>query len=135
MDFWVGRVTRLHDDIDVAAWRRDRDLINLALEAAGWRRTYEVDETLAASYRWGSTLVEFTFVLEDDRGRILLPMPDGPLVWSTEPFGDETRTLFDVSCRTIPLPLLGTGKSVPREPADEAAKDRADYAALSRVSG
>ena len=23
VDFWVGRVTREHDDIDVAAWRND----------------------------------------------------------------------------------------------------------------
>jgi hypothetical protein len=41
--------------------------------------------------------------------------------------------LLGVGGRTIPLALLRTGKSFPREGAAEAAKDRADYDALSRL--
>src|SRR5262245_27334095 len=61
VDFWVGRVTRPHDDVDIAAWQRDRYSINRVLLATGWRHTDEVEDTFAASYRSGEALVEFTF--------------------------------------------------------------------------
>src|SRR4051812_38518760 len=39
VDFWVGRTTRDHNDIDAAVWRRDYDKIRAALLAAGWQHT------------------------------------------------------------------------------------------------
>src|SRR5262245_51786716 len=133
VDFWVGAVTRQHDDIDVAAWRDDYDTIRASLEAAGWRHTPAADEVVGTRYRWRSAQVEFTFVTADEDGKILVPLADGPIVWSTELFGDSRRELLGVNCRTIPLALLRTGKSFPREGAAEAAKDRADFEALSRL--
>jgi hypothetical protein len=133
VDFWVGAVTREHDDIDVAAWRRDYDPIKTALEAAGWRHRPEADEVVGTRYQLGPALVEFTFVVADDDGGIVIPMPPQPLVWSAAPFGDDRRELLGVTSRVIPLRLLKTGKSVPRESAVEAAKDRADFQALSRL--
>jgi hypothetical protein len=135
VDFWVGAVTRHHDDIDVAAWRQDYDTIGAALEAAGWRHTPAEDEMAGTRYQWRSAQVEFTFVVADHDGRILIPLAEQSIVWSTESFGDGRRELLGVSCRTIPLALLRTGKSVPREGAAESAKDRADFEALSRLAG
>jgi len=77
----------------------------------------------------------FTFVIAEEDGGLLIPLADEPIVWSTESFGDDHRELLGVSCRTIPLALLRTGKSFPREGAAEAAKDRADFEALSRLGG
>jgi hypothetical protein len=54
-------------------------------------------------------------------------------VWSTEPFGEDRRELLGVTSRTIPLELLRAGKAEPREEEDEAAKDRADFEALSEL--
>ena len=133
VDFWVGKVTREHSDVDVVAWRRDYDAIRAALVAAGWRHTPPEDEVVGTEYRHGSALVEFTFVVPDGQGRIVIPMPDGPIVWSTEPFGDARRELHGVTARTIPLALLRAGKAHPREEEADAAKDRADFAALENM--
>ena len=46
VDFWVGCVTRDHDDIDAAAWRRDYDNIRAVLLASGWRHTPAADEVV-----------------------------------------------------------------------------------------
>jgi hypothetical protein len=133
VDFCVGAITREHDDVDVVAWRDDYDEIKAALEDAGWRHAPVADEVVGTRYRQHSTEVEFTFVMTDDKGRIVVPVPQGPIVWSTEPFGEERRQLRGVSTHTIPLGLLREGKSVPREGAAEQAKDRADLEALNTI--
>ena len=133
VDFWVGGVTREHDDIDVAAWRDDYDAIGAALVGAGWQHTPVANEVVGTRYRLGSAEAEFTFVVADAEGRILIPMIEQPIVWSTESFGDHRRTLGGVNSRTIPLALLRAGKAMSREGAADAAKDRADFEALSRL--
>ncbi len=131
VDFWVGRVTREHDDIDVAAWRNDYDVIGTALQAVGWRHMPVPDEVVGTRYQWGMAEVEFTFMTTDSAGRFVIPLPDHPVVWSAEPFGDERRQLSGVDSRIIPLALLKAGKSSAREGSAEAAKDRSDAQALS----
>lgn len=132
VDLWAGRVTRPHDDIDVAAWRRDDDRIKAALEDAGWQHTPTPTDLVGTRYRWRSTEVEFTFVESHQDGNVVIPLAD-PIVWSAEPLGDVRRELLGVSCRVIPLELLRSGKSFPREGAVEGAKDRADLEALSAL--
>ena len=67
----------------------------------------------------------------DSNGRVMIPLPDHPVVWSTEPLGHKRRELAGVNSRTIPLALLKAGKSSAREGSAEAAKDRSDAQALS----
>ena len=133
VDFWAGDVTREHDDIDIAAWRDDYDAIGAALEAAGWRHAPVENEVVGTRYERGSALVEFTFVVGADDGGVLVLLEEGPVVWSTEPFGHDRRELRGVGCRVLPLGLLRAGKSTPREGAADAAKDRADFEALSHL--
>jgi aminoglycoside-2''-adenylyltransferase len=130
VDFWVGRVTREHDDIDVAAWRTDYEAIGNALQAAGWRHTPVADEVVGTRYQWGTAEVEFTFMTADPDGQVVIPLPDNPVVWSADPLGNERRQLGGVNSRTIPLALLKAGKSSTREGSAEAAKDRSDAQAL-----
>ena len=132
VDLWVGRVTRPHDDIDVAAWRRDYDRIKAALEEAGWEHTPTPADLVGTRYRWRSAEVEFTFLDSDPQGKVVIPLAE-PVVWSAEPLGDDRRELLGVACRVIPLELLRSGKSYPREGAAEGAKDRADLEALSTL--
>lgn len=132
VDFCVGEVTRAHADVDVAAWQRDHDAIAAALEPAGFRHVPRETDVAATRYERGAVEVELTFVAEQD-GAVVIPVPDGPIVWSPAPFGDERRELLGVSARTIPLELLRGGKSRPRDEAEDAAKDVADFAALSRL--
>jgi hypothetical protein len=131
VDFWVGRVTRRHDDIDVAAWRADYEAIGTALQAVGWRHTPVPDEVVGTRYQWGMAEVEFTFMTTDSDGSAVIPLHDHPIVWSAEPLGNERRELGGVNSRTIPLALLRAGKSSTREGVAEAAKDRSDAQALS----
>ena len=132
VDLWVGRITRPHDDIDVAAWRRDSDRIKTALEAAGWEHAPTPADLVGTRYRWGSAEVEFTFLDSDPEGRVVIPLAE-PVVWSAEPLGDQRRELLGVDSRVIPLDLLRSGKSYPREGAAEGTKDRADFEALSAL--
>jgi hypothetical protein len=129
VDFWVGRVTREHDDIDAAAWRRDYDA--RALVEMGWRHTPVENEVVGTRYTWRSVEVEFTFVEARDDGAVLIPIPEHEIVWTTEPFGEERQVLNGVGARTIPLDLLRSGKQMTRDAPDEAAKDRADVQALA----
>jgi hypothetical protein len=135
VDFWVGRVTREHDDIDAAAWRRDFDAIKQALVEVGWRHTPVENEVVGTRYTWGSAEVEFTFVEARDDGAVVIPIPEHEIVWTTEPFGEERRVLRGVGARTIPLDLLLSGKQMTREAPDEATKDRADVQALAAARG
>jgi hypothetical protein len=131
VDFWVGRVTREHDDIDVAAWRHDYQAIQTALQTVGWRHAPVPDEVVGTRYQWGTAQVEFTFITTDDNGRAVIPLADHPVVWSAEPLGHEHRRLRSITSRVIPLALLKAGKSLPREGPAEGAKDRSDAQALS----
>lgn len=132
VDFWVGRVTRDHDDIDAAAWRRDYEKIRAALLAAGWRHTPLEDDVVGTRYSWRSSELEFTFV-EDRDGTVVVPFPEHEVVWAAEPFGDDERSLLGVRARVIPLELLRDGKQRARGAPAEAAKDVADHAALTDV--
>lgn len=133
VDFWVGEVTRAHDDIDVAAWRSDVDAIRTALVTAGWEHTPTPEDRVGTRYRLGRVQVELTFVEAGKAGEVVVPLPSGAVTWSPEPFGDDQAQLGAVTCRIIPLPVLARGKATARTGSAEAAKDRADFAALSRV--
>jgi len=134
VDFWVGTVTRPHEDVDLAVWRDDYPEIRRLLELAGWRYEPVDDEAIGAGFRSGTVLLELTFVVADTGGQIFIPFPGEPGLWSTEPFGEHRRELGGVRCRVVPLPFLSDGKAVPRDDEADAAKDRADFAALSGVT-
>jgi hypothetical protein len=67
-------LTRDHNDIDAAAWRRDYDKIRGALLAVGWRHTPLEDDVVGTRYRWQTSELEFTFV-EDRDGTVVVPIP------------------------------------------------------------
>ena len=132
VDFWVGRVTRDHGDIDAVAWRRDYERVGAALLAADWRHTPVETDLNGTRYRWQSTEVELMFV-EDRDGAIIVPFPEHEIVWTEEPLGEYERSLAGVRARVIPLEMLSEGKQQPREAPADAAKDVADQAALADI--
>ncbi len=133
VDFWVGRVTRPHDDIDLAVRVDDRPVVHRLLLGHDWKHTPFEDEVVGTRYRRGGVLLELTFVLIDG-GKVLIPFEPEPAVWSDQPFGDVRRTLDGVTARVPALDVMLRDKSRPRaDDEDDAAKDRADYEALSRI--
>ena len=123
-------MTRPHDDVDLTVWRDDYPEIRRLLELAAWRYEPVDDEAIGAGFRSGTVLLELTLVVSDDHGQIFIPFPGEPGLWSTEPFGEERGELGGVTCRLVPRAFLLAGKAVLRD-APDAAKDRADFAALS----
>lgn len=135
VDFWVGRVTRPHHDIDLAVRRDARPALHTALVENGWRHTPFEDEVVGTRYLRMGVLLELTFVVIDGR-RVLIPFEPAAAVWSEQPFGDTRRALDGVVARVPALEVMLRDKSRPREDDEEdAAKDRADYEALSGLAG
>ena len=134
VDFHVGAVTREHDDIDLAVWLRDAEAIGSLLQAQAWRHNPHAGEDGGTGYERGPVRVELTYLTSDDVGRLVIPLRDRNVVWSVEPLGNEMRELLGARARVIPLPLLRAGKSAFRDDHEEAAKDRADLEALSRLA-
>jgi hypothetical protein len=134
VDFHVGAVTREHDDIDLAVWLDDTHAIGALLEAEGWRRTPTGDEDGGIGYERGRVRLELTYLTRDDTGRVFVPLRDRKALWSEEPLGNDERELLGVRSRVLSLALLKHGKSSARDDPDKAAKDRADFQALSSLS-
>jgi hypothetical protein len=133
VDFHVGTVTREHDDIDLAVWLHDAEAVGSLLQAQTWQHRPHPGEDGGTGYERGPVRVELTYLMSDATGRIVIPLRDGNALWSEEPLGNEVRELLGVRVRVILLALLTAGKSSPRHDRDEAAKDRADLEALSRL--
>jgi hypothetical protein len=132
VDFHVGVVTREHDDIDLAVWLDDAEAVGSLLLAQAWQHKPDPGEDGGTGYELGPVRVELTYLTSDETGRVFIPLRDRDALWSKEPLGNEVRELLSVRARVVPLALLKAGKSVPRDDQDEAAKDRADFEALSR---
>jgi GNAT superfamily N-acetyltransferase len=133
VDFHVGRVTRAHDDVDLAVWLDDVDSVVSLLFACGWRHAPLPDEDGGTGYERDGVRLELTYLVSDDEGRALIPLRAGPVVWSERAPDHELRELHGVRARVLPRALLRAGKSSPRDDPYDAAKDRADHAALSEV--
>lgn len=133
VDFHVGAVTREHSDIDVAVWARDAGALASLLQIEGWRHEPEPGEDGGTGYMRGGVRVELTYLARDHAGRILVPLRDRAVLWSEEPLGNEMLELQGVRARVVTLHVLRTGKSSPRDDPDDAARDRADFRALSRL--
>jgi hypothetical protein len=133
VDFHVGSITRVHDDIDVAVWLDDQDRIARLLETEGWNHAPEPDEDGGTGYERDGVRLELTFLFPGDGGEVYIPLRAGRVLWSDEPLSDDIAELFGVRARVLGLAELKRGKSRPRVDPAEAAKDRADFATLSQL--
>ncbi len=133
VDFHVGSITRSHDDIDVAVSLDDRERIGPLLEAEGWTHAPEPDEDGGTGYERDGIRLELTFIVRGDSGEVYVPLRAGPVLWSDEPMGTDYAEFSGVRARVLGLDALKRGKSRSRDDPVEAAKDRADFATLSRL--
>jgi len=133
VDLWVGRVTRVHDDIDVLVHRTDEARVDAALAAAGWVHTPHDDDLVGTTYAGDGYELQLTFVETDDDGRVLVPVPGGPIVLSDGALAHARRPLGHLRVRVLTLEKMLEGKAVPRPDDAGGDKDRADLAALRTV--
>jgi hypothetical protein len=114
VDFYVGALTRRHDDIDLAVWLHEAEAIGSLLETEGWQHKPTAEDDGGTGYECGPVRLELTFLL-DDAGKVFIPLRNGRVLWSAEPLGDDARDLRGVRARVVGLTLLKQGKSYPRE--------------------
>jgi hypothetical protein len=133
VDFYVGSVTRAHDDLDLAVWLVDLPRIAQLLEDDGWRHAPLDDEDGGTGFEQGAVRLELTYLVREGDGSIVTPLRDGRAAWPDEGLANDVRELRGVRSRLVGLAHLMRGKSSPRDDPEDAAKDRADFRRLSRA--
>jgi hypothetical protein len=133
VDFHAGRVTRDHEDVDLAIWQSDLDHVRALLEAHGWAHVPEPDEDGYTGYERGDVRIELAFLARDDAGTIYTPLTAGRGSWPDGSFGETTGEVDGVRARVVSLASLIKDKSGPRHDPTAAAKDRADVALLTSL--
>jgi hypothetical protein len=133
VDFYVGSVTRAHDDLDIAVWLVDVPRIAQLLHGDGWRHAPLAEEDGGTGYEREAVRLELTYLIRDGDGRIFTPLREGRAAWSEEALANDVGELRGVRSRLVQLAALMRGKSSPRDDPEEAEKDRADFRRLSRL--
>jgi len=130
VDFHVGRVSRAHDDLDLAVWVEDHERIARLLVADGWTHAPEEGEDGYTGYERDGVRLELAFVEHGEDGRIYTPLEDGRSAWPEGAFGEDVAELRGVRARVISLRALRADKSEAHGDPRVAAKDRADLETL-----
>ena len=133
VDFYVGSVTRAHDDVDIAVWLDDHDRLAALLVGDGWTHAPEADEDGGTGFERNGVRLELTFLVRADDGAVFIPLRSGRAEWPPDAFGNDVRALEGVCARVIDRDVLAQGKARVREDPSDAAKDAADFAALSQL--
>ncbi len=133
VDFYVGRITRPHSDVDIAVWLDDVPRIIDLLTDHGWRHAPYPDEDGGTGYERDDIRLELTYLMRRDDGHVVIPLREREATWPKGAFGSDCRELEGVRARLVSLDALASGKSAPRDDQDDALKDRADFELLSRL--
>jgi len=135
VDFHVGRVTRPHEDVDIAVWSADRDRVDDLLMSRSWQQLPEASGDGYTCYARGAVRLDVTFLATDDHGRVYTPLEDGRGEWPERTFGDDVLDLHGMSARVIRREALIADKSSVRDDPTVAAKDQADISSLDHRAG
>jgi Aminoglycoside-2''-adenylyltransferase len=134
VDFHAGRVTRDHEDVDLAVWQSDFDVIHGLLEAHGWARVPAPGEDGYTGYERKEVRVELAFLSRDDAGTVYTPLRDGRGNWPAGSFGDVVGEVNGVRARVVGLASLIEDKSGERSTPAATVKDQADVATLTSLA-
>jgi Aminoglycoside-2''-adenylyltransferase len=134
MDFFLGRVTRPHRDVDWFAWWSDAGRLAAALTGQGYELLPEPPHDRQLDFVRGELDLSFALVARDDEGRVIVPSgpwagqrwPEGMLDWPAARIGDVRCRIISPSAqieikKMMPVWVPG----MPRRP-----KDAEDVAAL-----
>jgi hypothetical protein len=133
VDFYAGRITRNHDDVDVAIWHADLPRIVEVLEREGWSHAPEPDEDGGTGYERDGVRLELTYLVRDGGDSTSIPLRSGRMPWPIDDAGPETAELNGVRARIIALEMLARGKRRGRDDPEDAVKDAADTRLLTQL--
>jgi hypothetical protein len=117
VDFHAGKVTRPHDDLDLAVRSHDGERVRELLTAGGWSHTQEEGYSV---YELDDVRLEVTFM---DHGE-----------WPPNSFEHDVAEVAGVRVRVVTLSSLKADKAMIRDDESVAAKDRADSVTLARLA-
>jgi hypothetical protein len=133
----LARVSALLDGAAIDYWLFGGWAVDVYVEELlgrdGWRHAPEEGEDGGTGYERRQVRLELTFLLRNGEGRAFTPFRHGPGVWPDGSFGDDVGFLHGVRPRLVAFATLLSGKATPRDEPEDAAKDRADFARLSRL--
>jgi hypothetical protein len=132
VDFHAGRVTRSHDDLDIAVWWDDRDRVAVLLQSRQWMHRPDAGEDGYTCYERDGVRLEVAFVARDPHGIVYTPLINGRGECPLAAFGDDVRHLLGVRARVVSREALIADKSVARDGSLTEVKDRADLLSLNR---
>lgn len=118
VDFHAGKVTRPHDDLDLAVWSHDGERVRELLTTAGWRHT---PEEAYSVYELDDVRLEVAFL---DHGE-----------WPPSSFERDVAEVAGVRARVVSLSSLKADKAMVRDDESVAAKDLVDSVTLGRLPG
>ena len=133
VDFYAGRTTRPHFDVDIAVWLDDLPQIDRVLRSSGWRHAPDPEEDGGTGYERDRVRLELTYLARREDGRVVTPLREAEATWPEDAFAADARELRGVRARLVDFDALASGKSSARDDPDDAAKDRADFDVLSAL--
>jgi hypothetical protein len=132
VDFHAGRVTRLHNDIDVAIWKTNAEHAVSALVEEGWSPAGGHEEDGFRTFTRDGVDVDVAFVERARRGSDTRPK-SGRGEWPDASFGRDVLTLAGTRAHVVSAASLLADKSGLRDAAS-ASKDAADVEVLRSVA-
>lgn len=129
MDFFLGRVTRPHRDVDWFAWSRDGDRLAAALTNQSYELLAEPPHDQQLDFVRGELDLSFALIDQDQFGHVIVAggpwagqqWPDGMLDWPPGRIGDLQCRIISPAAqieikikRMMPVWVPGT----PRRPKD-----------------
>ncbi|OPC78965.1 aminoglycoside adenylyltransferase [Embleya scabrispora] len=102
MDFYLGRITREHVDVDWFAWAEDAPALTVAFAARGFVRLARAPAEQQLDYTTGDVELGFAFLARDPEGRVIVA--GGPWAGARWPDGmldTPPGKLAGVSCPII----------------------------------
>jgi hypothetical protein len=134
VDFWAGRVTRSHGDIDLAVWATDVESVHGVLTDDGWIHTPPPEADGYTEYRRDGVQLDLAFLARDPDGSVYTPLRDGRADWPSDSLPGDVVELDGSSARVVGLSALIADKSEARDDPSASEKDRVDVAVLTRLS-
>ena len=133
VDLHAGRVTREHDDIDLAAWLMDQEPIDALLTGGGWTCTGAHPDDGYVVYERAGVRLELAWLAADPDGTIYTPAGDDRGTWPAGAFGADVGAVDGVRVRVVSLAALAEDKSQGYGDARAMAKDRADVDVINAL--
>src|SRR5690554_2903517 len=108
IDFLLGKITRIHADIDLVAWIQDRDRLEKELINAGYERVPVKEEFRGRQSDFRKENVDVTYIYltySDDGDLILNGLPEW--IWRKDSLLRQRYTLSGISAKVLsPKQLL-----------------------------